>query len=168
MKKHLFITFLIGLFLTPISLKAQEAEMLTCYFYMNHENKLSVKYELVNLNENDTITFIEFRVKFFSSMSSPKRNQYHIVPLYSALSGGHIVTNEGIHYAWCELGYGDKVYVDNIIYQHYSWRTKMDDVIGARITSVEVTYKSGRVIKLDGYPKNSRIRKGDEHDDFLL
>lgn len=165
MKKTLSILLLVIL---PIRSNAQEVGTFDCYFYMNSENLLAAKYELVNWDKNDTATFVEFRVKFYSSKSNPNRNQYHIVPIYSALSGGRIVTNEGIHYAWCELGYGDKLEVDNIIYQHYSWRTKTDDVIGTRIIAVEVTYKSGKVVTLDGYPKNTRIRKGDEHEPFLI
>lgn len=150
----------------------QDAEVTSFYFYMDEKNRLSCDYEIINLRPDDTITYVNFTFCFFSSRSNPKR--YDIVPLYNNMSLERIPGDKAYTGAFCETPYGKKVKVDGIEWKHCSWYTKSDDVIGTRILEAEVRFKNGdkydceQVVILKGYPKKSRVRKGDEHPPFLL
>ena len=166
MKNYLLTTLL---FLsTVITLSAQDAQVTQCYFYQDENNRFSNVYEIINLRPDDTMTFVEFKFCLFSSLSDLHNKRFHIVPLYNTMNLEHVPGNCAFFSVMCNTPYGKKVKIDNVEWKQASWYTKMDDVIGARILEVEVTYASGHVVKLDGYPKNSRVRKGDEHPPFIL
>lgn len=150
----------------------QDAEVTSFYFYMDEDNRLSNTFEIINLRPDDTMTYVKLTFCFFSSRSTPKR--YDIVPLYNTMNLEHIPGDEAYAGAFCNAPYGKKVKIDNIEWRNCSWYTKSDDVIGTRVLEVEVRFKNGDkyayngdIVKLKGYPKNSRVRKGDEHPPFL-
>lgn len=150
----------------------QDAEVTSFYFYMDEDNRLSCDAEIINLRPNDTMTYVKFTFCFFSSRSTPKR--YDIVPLYNTMNLERIPDDKAYTGAYCKAPYGKKVKIDAIEWKHYGWYTKSDDVIGTKILEVEVRFKNGdkydyeQIVELKGYPKNSRVRKGDEHPPFFL
>lgn len=165
MKKLMMVFFLV---LSTIICNAQDVKVTTCYFYMDENNRFSYLFEAINLRPNDTLVCIEFRFQLFSSQSNLQKNQYHIVPLYNMINREHIPSNEAIFGVFSNAPCGKTVKANEISWRHNAWYTKMNDVIGARILKVTATYKSGYTVELDGYPKNSRVRKGDEHPPFYL
>ena len=163
MKKIVFV--LLALIASFVS-RSQDAEVPNLYFYMNEKGYLSEYIEVRNLRMGDTLIGVEVKFEFFSSKSDTKRGKYDIVPLYSEWTGGRFDNDRG------EFGFEfynnkDVVIWNQIEFRVYTWRVKRDDVIGARILSVEFIYKSGHRSFLKACPKNSRIRKGDEHPPFI-
>ena len=150
----------------------QDAEVTSFYFYMDEDNRLSCDAEIINLRPDDTMTYVKFTFCFFSSRSTPKR--YDIVPLYNTMNLERIPGDKAYTGAYCNAPYGKKVKIDAIEWKHYGWYTKSNDVIGTRVLEVEVRFKNGdkydyeQIVELKGYPKNSRVRKGDEHPPFFL
>ncbi len=162
MKKIVFV--LLALLASFVS-RSQDAEVPNLYFYMDEDGYLSEYIEVWNLRMGDTLIGVKVTFEFFSSKSDTKRGKYDIVPLYSALTGCRFKDDR----TWYSFGMSngkDVVTWDWVRAREYSWRVKRDDVIGARILSVEFTYKSGHKSFLKDCPKNSRIRKGDEHPPF--
>ena len=157
MKKIIFV-----LLLVPFISRSQDAEIPNLYFYMDEDGYLSEYMEVRNLRMGDTLIGVKVKFEFFSSKSDTKRGKYDIVPLYSALTGSRF-KDDRTWFSFEILNGKDVVTWNNVEFRVYMWRVKRDDVIGARILSVEFTYKSGHRSFLEDCPKNSRIRKGDEH-----
>ena len=162
MKKIVFVL----LMLAPFISRSQDAEVPNLYFYMDGNGRLSEYIEVRNLRMGDTLIGVKVKFEFFSSKSETKRGKYDIVPLYSAWTGGRFENDRG------EFGFEfynnkDAVTWNQIEFHTHTWRVKRDDVIGARILSVEFIYKSGHRSFLKDCPKNSRIRKGDDHPPFI-
>ena len=166
MKKLVFLVAFI--FLSFFSSFAQDVKINTCYFYMDENNRFSNMFEVINLRPDDTLEFIQFTFFLFSSQSNLKGNYYHVVPLYNNMNLEHVPGNSACFGAFAHAAYNEPIKINNISWRNNGWFTKMDDVIGARITSVEVRYSSGYSAKLTGFPKNSRVRKGEEHPPFYL
>ena len=148
---------------------SQDAQVSEFFFYMDEDNRLSDYFEIINLRPDDTITYVEFTICFFSSRSNPKR--YDIVPLYYTMDGKRIPGDKAHFGAICKAPYGEKVKINRIKWKDCDWYTKSDDVIGTRILEAGVRFKNGNgghIVKLKGYPKNSRVRKGDEHLPFIM
>ena len=165
MKKLMLIFILV---ISSFAGYSQDVEISDCHFYMDDNNQFSNMFVVTNLRPDDTLEYIKFRFFLFSSQSNPKTKYFHVVPLYNTMNLEHVPGNSAWFGAFANAEYGKTITVDNISWRHNAWFTKMDDVIGARITEVEVRYKSGYVVILDGFPKNSRVRKGEEHPPFYL
>lgn len=164
--KKLVLGFILAI--SPFIGYAQDVDISVCYFYMDENNRFSNTFEVTNLRPDDTLEYIKFTFFLFSSQSNLKTKYFHVVPLYNTMNLEHVPGNSAWFGAFPNAEYGKTIKIDNISWRNNAWYTKMDDVIGARITEVEVRYKSGYVAKLDGFPKNSRVRKGDEHPPFRL
>ena len=161
--KKIILTLLL---LMPFISRSQDAEVPNLYFYMDEDGYLSEYIEVRNLRMGDTLIEVKVTFEFFSSKSDTKRGKYDIVPLYSALTGCRF-KDDRTWFSFEILDGRDVVTLDWVEARVYTWRVKRDDVIGARILSVEFTYKSGHRSFLKACPKNSRIRKGDEHPPFI-
>lgn len=164
--KKLMLTFILA-FVSLIGY-SQDVKISMCHFYMDENNRFSNMFEVTNLRPDDTLEYIRFTFFLFSSESNLKRNHYHVVPLYNTMNLEHVPGNTAYFGAFADAKYNETVTINNISWRQSSWYTKMDDVIGARITEVEVRYSSGYSATLPGFPKNSRVRKGEEHPPFYL